>query len=270
MASILGPLVAGILLALVSLPLLLLIDAASFLASATSLLLVKGSFNAKTSEQKVAGGIGTAILEGLHHVLRSPILFWLMLLLLLFNFILPTADGQITLYAKQWLGASDMQIGLLYASDGLGVVVFSLLTNRLRKRWSFGVVTLGSMMILGGLTALMAFTHGYSVVLVIWALRSGTDAMFLISTYSIVQLIVPNALLGRIITFLRVLTWPTGSLGALLGGLAIAQTGNVGFVYGCIGLLVLLVAFSFWFTPLGHAERYVPEEELDRSSSINS
>jgi len=32
-------------------------------------------------------------------------------------------------------------------------------------------------------------------------------------------------------------------------------------VYSSVGLLVFLVAFAFWFTPLGHAERYVPEAE---------
>jgi hypothetical protein len=96
---------------------------------------------------------------------------------------------------------------------------------------------------------------------VIWALRGGTDVLFLISTYSMTQRIVPNALLGRVITFIRVLTWPTGSLGVLLGGLAIAHTGNVGLVYGSVGLLVFLVAFAFWFTPLGHTERYVLEAE---------
>jgi hypothetical protein len=146
----------------------------------------------------------------------------------------------------------------------MGVVVFSLLTNRLRKRWSFGVVALGSMMVLGLLTTLMAFTHWYPSVLVIWALRGGTDVLFLISTYSMAQRIVPNVLLGRVITFIRVLTWPTGALGALLGGLALAQTGNVGLVYGCVGLLVFLVALAFWLTPLGHAERYVLEAKASQ------
>jgi hypothetical protein len=266
MASIIGPLVAGILLLRVPLPLLLLIDAASFLVSSISLLLVKRSFNTSTGEKQITAGIGNAILEGLHYVLRSPILFWLTMLLLLFNFILPTADVQIVWYANQWLHVSDTQIGLLYASDGIGVVVFSLLANRLRKRWSFGVVALGSMMVLGFLTALMAITHRYAPVLVIWALRGGTDILFLISAYSMTQLIVPNALLGRVITFTRVLTWPTGSIGVLLGGLVIARTGNVGLVYGCVGLFVFLVAFAFWFTPLGHAERYVPESEAAQRS----
>jgi MFS family permease len=162
-------------------------------------IVVKRSFNASTNVKKVAG-IGNAILEGLHYVLRSPILFWLTLLLLLFNFILPTADVQIVWYAKQWLRASDTHIGLLYASDGIGVMIFSLPANRLRKRWSFGVVALGSMMVLGLLTVLMAFTHSYLSVFVIWALRGGTDVLFLISAYSITQLVVPNALLGRVIT----------------------------------------------------------------------
>src|SRR6266567_3246842 len=107
LASIIGPSVSGLLLVRVPLPLLLLIDAASFLASTASLLLVKRSFNASASEKKVEAGIGYAILEGLHYVLRSPLLFWLMLLLLLFNFILPTADVQIVWYAKHWLRASD-------------------------------------------------------------------------------------------------------------------------------------------------------------------
>jgi MFS family permease len=258
-ASIIGPLIAGLLLVRIPLPLLLLIDAASFLISTVSLLLVKRSFNASTDEKSGEAGIGKAIIEGLHYMRHAPLLFWLTLLLLFFNFVLPTAEVQIVWYAKQWLRASDEQIGLLYAGDGIGIVVFSLLANRLRKRWSFRVVTLGSMMVLGLLTSLMAFTHWYPFILVIWALRGGTDILFLISTYSITQLIVPNALLGRVITFIRVLTWPTASLGALLGGLAIAQTKDVGLVYGAIGLLIFLIALTFWFTPLGHAERYMPE-----------
>jgi MFS family permease len=172
---------------------------------------------------------------------------------------LPTAEVQIVLYAKQWLHASDTQIGLLYASDGLGVVVFSLMANRLPKRWSFGVIALGSLIVLGLLTTIMVFTHWYALVLLIWALRGGIDILFLISTYSLTQLIVPNALLGRVITSIRVLTWTTASLGALLGGLAIVQTGNVGLVYALVGMLVFALGLAFCFSPLGPAERYMPE-----------
>src|SRR5438552_5168788 len=80
-ASIIGPLVAGLLLVRVPLPLLLLIDAASFLVSTVSLQFVKRSFNTSTSEKQMTAGIGNAILEGLHYVLRSKILFWLTMLL---------------------------------------------------------------------------------------------------------------------------------------------------------------------------------------------
>lgn len=71
----------------------------------------------------------------------------------------------------------------------------------------------------------------------------------------------PNQLLGRVITFIRVLTWSTASLGALLGGVAIQQTGNVALVYTVIGLLIAGIALAFFLTPLGHAERYLTNED---------
>jgi hypothetical protein len=63
--------------------------------------------------------------RGLRYVLTYSILSWLTLLLLLVNFVLPTASAQLVLFTKQWFAASDTQIGLLYASRSLGTVVFS-------------------------------------------------------------------------------------------------------------------------------------------------
>jgi hypothetical protein len=64
---------------------------------------------------------------------------------------------------------------------------------------------------------------------------------------------------GQIITATRVLTWSTASLGALLGGLAIEQTNHVALVYVVIGLLIFGITFTFFLTPLGHTERYLPQ-----------
>jgi len=143
----------------------------------------------------------------------------------------------------------------------LGTVVFSLIAGRLCKRWSFAVLTLGALMMEGMFTALPAATHWYGVLLLSWVLRGGVDVLFTISTYSLAQIAVPNRLLGRVITFIRVLTWSTGALGALLGGLAIAWTNNVALVYAAVGLLILGIALAFFLTPLGHAEQFLAKEE---------
>jgi hypothetical protein len=53
------------------------------------------------------------------------------------------------------------------------------------------------------------------------------------------------------------LTWSTASLGALLGGFIIAQTSQVALIYAVVGLLILGIAFTFFFTPLGHSEQFI-------------
>ena len=72
------------------------------------------------------------------------------------------------------------------------------------------------------------------------------------------QSMVSRELLGRVITFIRVLTWPTGAIGALIGGFAIERT-NIAVVYSIVGLLIVLVTLPFLLTPLRHAECYVPQ-----------
>jgi hypothetical protein len=127
----------------------------------------------------------------------------------------------------------------------------------LRNRLSFGALVLGSLALEGAMTAATAVTHWYWIALLCWLLRGGFDALFIIGAYSLTQDIVPNQLLGRVITTTRVLTWSTASVGALIGGLAIEQTKDVGLVYIVIGSLAFLIAVLFWLTPLRYAERYI-------------
>lgn len=258
-AKVGGPLLGGLLIIAVPLPMLLLIDAVSFLVSAGSLMLISTSFNTTPDGRLAPTSLRQDIAEGLRYVLKHPILSWITLLLLLVNFILPTSSAQLVLFARQWFAASDTQIGLLYAGGSLGTVVFSLVARRFRKRWSLGTIALMALMMEGAFTALTALTHWYWVLLLLWALRGGADVLFTITSYSLAQMAVPNQLLGRVITVIRVLTWSTASLGALLGGLAIERTNNVGLVYAVIGLLILGITFIFLLTTLGHTERYLPK-----------
>jgi MFS family permease len=258
-AKVGGPLLGGLLIMVVPLPMLLLLDALSFLVSAGSLVLITTSFNTTPDGRQAPMRLRQDIAEGLRYVLKHPILSWLTLLLLLVNFILPTSSAQLVLFAKHWFAASDPQVGLLYAGGSFGTVVCSLVAGRFRKRWSLGTLALGALMMEGAFTALTTVTHWYWVLLLLWALRGGADVLFTITSYSLAQTAVPNQLLGRVITVVRVLTWSTASLGALLGGLAIERTHNVGLVYAVIGLLLFGMTLTFYLTPLGRTERYLPQ-----------
>ncbi|HKF36696.1 MAG TPA: MFS transporter [Ktedonobacteraceae bacterium] len=260
-AKVGGSLLGGLLILVIPLPMLLLIDALSFLVSAGSLVLITTSFHTAPDGKQAPTSVRQNIVEGLRYVLKHPILSWITLLLLLVNFILPTANAQLVLFARHWFAASDTQVGLLYAGGSLGTVVCSLVAGRFRKRWTLGTLALGALMMEGVVTALTAVTHWYWVLLLLWALRGGADVLFTISTYSLAQTAVPKQLLGRVITVVRVLTWSTASLGALLGGFAIERIHQIGLVYAVIGLLICGITLPFFLTPLGQTERYLLQDE---------
>ena len=160
------------------------------------------------------------------------------------------------------LGANESRIGVLYAAGSVGVVVLALLAAPSRKRWSFGQVTLGALLISGVLTIMLAFTTSFWLAALILALMNGFSIIFNISTGSLRQTIVPNELLGRIVSVATVTATCASPLGSLLGGVAIQQVDNVALVYEVIGALAAMIALAFAFTSLGHAQRYLPSVEL--------
>ncbi|GAC1357993.1 MAG: MFS transporter [Ktedonobacteraceae bacterium] len=259
-ASVLGPLVAGLLVALVPLSTLLLIDASSFIISACSLGLIAISFNAPQSEeQNVAKSIWRDVIDGLRYVLGHPVLRNISMMMALVNFVATTVSTQLVLFAKVQFRANDTQVGLLYSAGSIGIVVLSLLAGPLRKRWSFSTVALGALMTEGILVVVLAFTPWYWVGIILWSCIWGLGILFNINTSSLRQAIVPNHMLGRVMSIAGVLAWSAIPLGSLLGGLIISATKNVALVYGAIGVLLFLIPLTFSFTALGHAEKYLPQ-----------
>lgn len=260
-ASILGPVIAGALIAFMSLPMVVLLDGLSFLLSAISLALVGTSFNTDEDQAGKRKHILQDVREGLSYVLRHPVLRHISLMMALVNFVSVTAMAQLVLFAKERLQASDSQIGLLFTAGSIGVVVLSLLAGLLRKRWTFSRVALSSLACMGLCILALSFTRWYWLAFAFVALESGTGILFNINTGSLRQAIVPNQMLGRVLSIASVLAWSAIPLGSLLGGYLINLTGNVVLIYSGIGILTTLIPICFAFTPLGHAERYLLKED---------
>jgi MFS family permease len=263
-AQVAGPLLAGLMVAIAPIETVFLVDAASFLVSAFSLRLIRGSFNKAESETRPPSTIRKDIVEGLRYVLHHPVLRNISAMMSLINFIGVTVFTQLVLFAKVRLNATDAEVGFLFSASSVGVVVLGLAAGRLRKRLSFGQAALGALMVSSVLTVVFAYNRMYWLALPIAALMNGLGIFFNINTGSLRQAIVPNHLLGRIISIAAVLAWSAIPLGGLLGGYAVKWTGDVAVVYAGIGILTFAVALYFYlFSPLGHAERYLPGGDLE-------
>jgi hypothetical protein len=260
-AQIAGPLLAGVLVSVMPLQDVLLFDAASFLVSAGTLLLIATAFNAPRPDGEERRAIRHEVAEGLRYVLGHPVLRNISAMMALINLVGATTYAQLVLFAKRQFAASDVQVAVLYAAGSAGIVLLSLAAGPVRRRLSFSRAALGALVADGLLTMVLAGVDLYWVAVPLWAAIAGLGLFFNINTMSLRQQIVPNHLLGRVISIAGVLAWSAIPLGALLGGWAIERTGSVALVYGVIGGTVALIALAFSFGPLGHAERYLPAAE---------
>lgn len=249
-ATVVGPILASILITILPLEMLLFFDALSFLSSL--LLVASISANLNPDEERRRTHLRQDIQEGLTYVLEQPVLRNLSMMVGALIFVGSTIDAQLVLYAKNHLLANDSQVGLLYSAGGIGFIIFSLAAAPLRKFYSFNTMILGtcvakSLFIIG-----LGLTPWYWGALILWGLIQGMTMLFVINTTSLRQTIVPNNLMGRVVTIAQVISWSAIPLGTSLGGLAIEQTQNVGFVYATIGVLHLLITCGFIFSPLSY------------------
>lgn len=259
---ILGPILAGALVTLVSPADLLLFDAASFLVSAASLAAIRRSFNSvEPSAPRAAGvaGVFEDVASGLRFVWSHPVLRSISIMMALINFVAATQTTQLVLFAKRALGATDTQVALLFAAGAAGIVIVSVAAAAIRRRLSFAVTALGALVVSGLTVTAMALLGSYPAALVLWAASSGFGLLLNINTGALRQAIVPSDMYGRVMSIAVVLGWSAIPLGALAGALAIRLSGSVADVYAATGALTALIALSFVFSPVSHGDRYLAE-----------
>jgi predicted MFS family arabinose efflux permease len=258
--QILGPILAGVLVTLMSPADLLFFDAASFVVSAASLAAIRRSFNAADRPGPANAGVASLLRDiraGLHYVWSQPVLRSISLMMALINFVASTENSQLVLFAKRVLGASDSEVALLFAAGAAGVVVVSIWAGPIRRRLSFAVTALGALVISGLAVTGMALIGSYPAALVLWAASSGFGLLLNINTAALRQAIVPDEMYGRVVSIAQVLAWSAIPLGALAGAAAIQLSGSPAGVYAATGALTALIALSFAISPAAHGDRYL-------------
>jgi len=258
--QILGPILAGVLVTLMSPADLLFFDAASFVVSAGSLAAIRRSFNATdrpTAANAGVTGLLADVRAGLQYVWSNPVLRSISLMMALINFVASTENSQLVLFAQRVLGASDSEVAVLFAAGAAGVVAVSVAAAAIRRRLSFAVTALGALVIAGLTVTAMALIGSYPAALVLWAASSGFGLLLNINTSSLRQAIVPDEMYGRVVSIAQVLAWSAIPLGALAGAAAIQLSGSVADVYAVAGALTALIALLFAFSPVAHGDRYL-------------
>ena len=146
-AFFVGPMLAGALCERLGPTAAIGVDAASFVASALSVLAVRRPFRADDT-----GPRGSAIadfLAGLRFLWAHPVLRATLVLLALCSLVSAGRDNLVIYHLEHDLGRRDRHVGAVYAVASLGALVGALAAPRLRTRWGFATCWLGAGAALG-------------------------------------------------------------------------------------------------------------------------
>ena len=254
-AQIAGPSVAGILVQLITAPMAMLFDAASFVCSAISVWLIRKPEPVPTCTLETH--IGREISEGLGASWRDPLLRALAGRTATSAFFLGFGSSLYFLFAMHELGLTAALLGII-AIGGTSGLFGAFLAEWLVRRFGFGRTFIGSAVVIGIAMLLIPLAHGSvavcSAFLIAAQLGDLAWPVYTISARSLRQAITPNHLLGRVNASVHLLFHGVLPLGALAGGIIAEAVGmRRALLIGAIG--VLLSTMWLVFSPV----RRLPE-----------
>lgn len=236
-ATILGPTLAGLLIAHGDLEITYLVNSVSFLAVIAALLLMSQRASATHTER--GGEVSlTAIREGLRFVRHTPILVWTITLDFLATFF-SSATALLPVFAATILHSGARGYGLLYAADAVGSLCAGSVIAMLPPiRWQ-GRTILVAVFIYGSATVLFGFSHMFWLSWLALALSGAADTVSTILRQTIRQLVTPDHLRGRMSAAMMIFFMGGPQLGNLEAGVVAKWIGAPwSVISGGIGCLL--------------------------------
>jgi MFS family permease len=238
-ATLLGPAVAGVLLLFIGAPLVLLLDALSFLVMGVMVVrlphLPRPPGTAAPSRHESRSLLGFGILFRL-----KPVLV-LSMLTLLFLFAQGASEIALPVYSQTTLRAGSVGYGALMIAFSAGSLLALSLSHFWTRRSRPGF-SLAAILLLSGLTlAPLLIVHTLPFALLVMALAGLAAAPYYVAEQSITQRLVPQDARGRIFGLRGALNVAGYPLGGLVGGLALTKLGTAG-AFGTAVILCLAMS----------------------------
>jgi MFS family permease len=214
-AAVVGPSVAGILIALVGVPLCFLLNCASYLAVIASLGLMRNLPSLVPSRDRPR--LLDRIVDGFRYVRRDPLVLSMLLVAGSFSLFAMNRLTLVPLFAEQVLHTGAAGFGFLMGAQGLGAM-----TSALTLAVAPGQATGRRQFWIGSAWGLCLVAFSASrwlpLSLVLLYLAGLTQTWFMASANARIQRVTPDRLRGRVMSFYAHAVMGVGPLGALQAG----------------------------------------------------
>ena len=249
-ASIAGPAAAGFLVARSA-------ETAYFTAFGLNVVAVVLVLSIKGNAQpEVAPGSRWQLMkEGLSWVWRQKIVFGA-ISLDLFAVLLGGATALLPVFARDVLHVGAEGFGILRAGPAIGatVVALWLAANPIRSR--AGAIMFAGVAVFGLATVAFGLSHSLWLSVAALAVLGGADMLSVYVRQTLVQLVTPDHMRGRVASVSSVFIGASNELGEFESGIVARLLGPVGAaLFGGVGAVVVTGVWAMLFPDLRRADR---------------
>src|ERR1700735_3564878 len=254
-ATILGPSLGGILYAAFHGP--SAVYAAALLTAVGALV---STFRIKTRAQARRREPTTlkTIFAGLHFIWREKLVLGA-ISLDLFAVLLGGAVALLPVYAREILHTGPWGLGLLRTAPGVGAAAMAILLAYRPLKGRVGATMLWCVTGFGAFTIVFGVSRSLVISLVALTLVGATDMGSVVIRATLVQLMSPDQMRGRVNAVDMVFIGASNELGEFESGLTAHWFGTVpAVILGGVGTLIVTAIWAWRFPELRHADKLTP------------
>ncbi|MET0683561.1 MAG: MFS transporter [Casimicrobiaceae bacterium] len=242
-ARVIGPAVAGLLLAVVSEAVCFILNALSFVAVIVAISRMR--WVREPGPAAWEGGFWSKWVEGYRFVSTFAPTRAILLLLAVMSWMISPYSSLMPVYAKDIYGGGPQTLGFLLAAAGSGALASTLyLAGRATVR-GLGRVIAAAALSCGLALAAFSYLSYLPLGLVLMFIVGGTFILTSASVNTILQTIVPDPLRGRVAGFFTLAFLGMVPLGSLAAG-ALAEGVGVRTTFALNGMIAAAAALLFW------------------------
>ena len=253
MARIVGPGIAGVIIAASSVTVLFLLNALSFLPILLALILIRShELHAQATRPASAGGrrdTRQSLSEGVSYVWNTPAILLVIVVVGLALLFGSNFNVALPLFATDVLHAGASGFGFLSAAAGAGALIAGFWLAWRNQQPAISSLLLG-MLAFGTLEAVFAVSRFYLLSLALIASVGFMEEVFATQGLTMLQAIAPDHLRGRVMSVQVLFFDGSLPLGYLLLGWLSGQYGAPGGLLICAALTLLVVGAGWlWRKP---------------------
>lgn len=258
---VVGPFVAGLLIAGVGAGPALYIAAAGFACMVAAMTALRTPPIARAA----AGSMVQNLVEGIRYVVRNQVFAVLIGLTFLNSFFGMSFIILLPIFATDILNVGPEGLGEMHAAGGVGAIVMALVAAAMSKSRNKGLWLVGGAVLFGATVVLFALSTNYALSLAALFVGGAAATFYMVMVQTSLQALVPDQLRGRVFSIYS-LTWSLLPLGGLQAGF-VADWVSPQFAVALGGVAVAVVAASVLLLRQVRIVGITTQQALDRTAA---